>query len=890
MATCRKSCLVPVMLLFSVVALSAASIGENRAYSAAEKSFKDGIWWRAETEFAGFIKEFPDSERRPEAFLLQAQAMFHQTNAAGTLSLLTANLGVAGKFADEYQFWMAEAYYQRGDFAKAAEAYVELRRFAASPRRIEAMVGEAAAHAALTNWTRVVAVLGGPESEFTQSILNQATNPRAVPGLLLLGEAQLELKNYPAVETALAPLAGRQLGGPLDWRAERLRYLARFAQAQWPGALAASSNLLVLATNVPSNRAAVLSESVVLRADALERSGLRAEARAVLEKNLTPGTPANRQEYALLKITELALSEGRLAAANDTLARFLDLSSNSPAAATALLSLGEIHLRQAAGYFSTNAATPSVEATNHLNTALGLFDRLLAAYTNSPLVGHAELNRGWSFWLKGQLSDSAAAFERAAQKLGDGEDLVVARFKLGDALFAQTNFARALPAYQSAVEASARWPQTRAELGADLFHQVLRSSLEVTNVTEATNAMAQIMTLQPRTAVADGSLLQLVQKLADVGQPELAWSEYEKFIALAPDFSRRAEIELLLGRAREQQGDWAAAIVVYERWLTQFSTNALRPQVEYQLAWANSRAGFETNALQQFNDFAARYATNDLERAPQAQWWVADWYFDRSLFPKAEENYKVIFQTWPQSWLARDAILMAGRAALEGARIGDAISYFTILTSEPTPPCPEDLKVRALFHYGAALMAQPAIGTNRLENFDEAIRVFNVIQQSYPTNEMAVLAWVEKARCWMQQGALGFTNAWLAFSQVITSAVANVTARSEAQVGRGQLLEAATQGVSGPERTVLLRQALEDYLDVVYEKNLLYEGEKRDSFWVKTAGVAAGRVLETLGEWEQAEKLYVRLQGLLPPQRASLQRKIEQARERRQAEKNGSGI
>jgi TolA-binding protein len=708
MVMCRQKIFVLAMLLFSVVAMHAASVAETRAYSAAAKSFEDKIWWHAEAQFAEFNQEFPASERRTEAILFQAQAMIHQTNSSAALGLLTANLGAAGKFADEYQFWMAEAYFQLGDFTKAAEAYVEVRRFATSPRRIEALVNEAAAHAAQTNWSRVVAVLGGADSEFTQVVRSEPTNPHVTRGLLLLGKAQLELNNHEAVEAALASLVGKSLGGDLDWRAERLRYLARFAQGQWAGALTASSNLVVLATNVPANRAAVLSESVVLRADALERSGQRAEARVVLEKNLAPGSPAHRQEHALLKITELALAEGRLAAANDTLARFLDLSSNSPAAATALLSLGEIHLRQAAGHFNTNASAPSAEATNHLNTALGLFDRLVATHTNSPLAGRAELNRGWSLWLKGQINDSAVAFERATGKLGDSDDLVVARFKLGDALFAQKDFARALPAYQSALEASARWPRTRAELGEDLLHQILRSSLEVTNIVVATNAMAQIMDLQPHAGAADGSLLQLVQKLGDVGQSELASSEYEKFIALVPDFSRRAEIELLLGQAQEQQGDWAAAIARYERWLTQYSTNLLRPKVEYLLAWANSRAGSETNALQQFAEFAARYPTNSL--APEAQWWVADWYFRQPQFPKAEEKYKANFQTWPKSWLAREAVLRAGCAALEGTRVQDAISYFTNLTSDVN--CPADLRARALFHYGGALMAQPAAGTN----------------------------------------------------------------------------------------------------------------------------------------------------------------------------------
>lgn len=885
MVSWRRTFLALVMLMFSVAALRAASYGENRAYASAEKSFQDGIWMRAEMEFALFLERYPKSERRAEAILFQAQALFHQGNSPAVIKLLTSNVEAAGKFGDEYQFWIAEAYYQQGDFPKSVEAYVELqRRFALSPRRVEALVGEAAAHARLTNWTRVTAMLGNAESEFAGFARSQQTNRHVAHGLLLLADAQLELKNYPAVEAALGPLAGRSLDPALGWRAERLRYFARLAQGSLPEALAASSNLVVLATNVPDDRAAVLSESVALRADVLERSGQRAEARAVLEKNLVPGTPPSRQEHALLKITELALGEGRLAEANDTLVRFLNQSSNSPVAAVALLSLGEIHLRQSVGLLQTNRAAPTPEATNHLEAALGLFDRLVSGYTNSPLLGRAELNRGWGFWLKGQVGESAAAFERAATRLGDSEDQVVARFKLGDALFAQKDYARALPAYQAAAEALARWPRLREPLNADLFQQILRTSLELTNASAATAAMDEILKQQPRGETADRSLLILVQKLSDLGRPELARAEYEKFVALAPDFSRRAEVELVLGRAREQQGDWAAAIAGYEHWLAQFPTNTLRPQVEYQLGWANFRAGFETNAFHQFTNFVAQYPTHEL--SSQVQWWVAGWFYRRD-FPRAEQNYKAIFQTWPQSPLAREARMMAGRAAYFGDRYETAIEHFTSLTSDANTPT--NLWMQAMLGYGSALMSKAAPETNRYANFEEAIRVFGQMQLRDPTHELALLANLEKAKCWVQLGERGSNFAWLAFSQVITSEVAGVTARSEALVGRGQALEAAAQRVSGLERTNLLWQALNDYLDVVHETNLR-EGEQRDPLWVKKAGLVAGPLLEGLGAWIQAEKLYVRLQELLPPLRASFQRRIEQARERRLAEKKETGI
>lgn len=885
MAKLRRTFSILLVLALGAGTMFAAS-GEVRAYSGAAQAFHDQIWWLAESSFGQFIDRFPRSEQRPQAVLYQAIARFHQTNSIGAIDLLRANLERAGALADEYQFWIAEGCFQNADFGSAAAAYGELwRRYAASKRRLEAFVGEAACRSRLVDWTGVVALLARPDGEFARTAPANLTNGFIARGYLLLGEAQLALKNYAGAEQSVAPLRGQQLAADLGWRAERLNYEARFVTGRFPEALITSSNLVSLA----AGQAELLSESRSMQAAVLERLGRPEQASAAYELNLAPGTRGDRQRQALLKLTQLALTQGNIPEATNRLVKFLNLSSNEPAADVALLELGEIHLQvHAAAALTNRSAAAAGRVANDLDIALGLFDRLAATFTNSGLVGKAELDRGWCFWLKpNQLAESANAFERAVQHPLEREDRIVAQFKLGDARFAQTNFAEALKSYQQAAEALSKCPEVEAVLGGQLYFQILQTSQRVTNIASATEAMKQILKLQPGSEVADRSLLLMGQGLADWGDPTNALAQFKEFVAHSPDSPLRPEVELVLGRMREQQNDWPGVIAGYEQWLERFPTNALRPRAEFQLAWANWQALRETNAYSAFTNFVALYPTNEL--APQAQWWVADYFWRQRKYTEAEINYKVLFTTWKDSELADQARLKAGQAALEEVRYDEACNHFTNLTSDVKliERAPQ-LWLQAVFAYGNTLMAWPSSDkTKPLANYEEAIRVFGKIHQQQPSNAVAVLAWGEVAKCWRQMGAAYSSNAIAAFSQVITSSVVNIAARSEAQVGLAGVYADVAQQAAGEEQQNLLRLAVRHLSAIVYRENVNGDAEVSDAFWVKRAGLDAGPLLEKLGDWKAAELLYARLQSLLPSQRATFQPKIEQLRERQKAaEKN----
>src|SRR5208283_2945076 len=92
----------------------AASAREDRAYAAAVSAFQDGMWNRAETEFAQFVQKYPKSDRMAEAVLLQAEAEFKQGKLPETIALLTARKAGAGDLADQYFYWIGEAQFQGG--------------------------------------------------------------------------------------------------------------------------------------------------------------------------------------------------------------------------------------------------------------------------------------------------------------------------------------------------------------------------------------------------------------------------------------------------------------------------------------------------------------------------------------------------------------------------------------------------------------------------------------------------------------------------------------------------------------------------------------------------------------------------------------------------------
>jgi tetratricopeptide (TPR) repeat protein len=868
--------LILLTLRLAATAWGAPPTADQRALAAAEDSFRLGFWERAEKQFATVAEKAPaKSELRAQAWLRAAQAQFKQGRFTNAVELLSKQKLTAGALADEYQFWLAEAQFQNADYAVAAETYSRLaKEFTNSEHFVEAGYDAALSRSKLGDWAAVESLLQQPDGAFQMAAAASPTNEFVVRGILLLGEAQFAQKNFAAAEASVQPLAGQKLSAELDWRRQFLQCRIQQTTDQLPVALAGTTNLLALA-QATGNRE-LQAESALLKGGILERLKKTDEAIAAYETNLTDDFPLERRRQAVLKIVELLLARNKTALAVQRLEKFLGQYGKDKAADTALLTAGELHLRE---YLANPAAN-----TNDWQQARAQFDLIVTNYPRSALLGKALLNRGWCWWVVTNFPESLAAFQQATNA-ALAEDQALARYKWADCQMQLNDYAGALTNYNFVLDKFSPWPVVRDELFEPALYQIVRASLAVGDVAAATNALGKILAWYPGSFLCDRGMLLTGEKLNRIGDAATARKIYTNALARFPKSPLAAELRLAVARTFEREKNWTAALAEYEHWLTDFPDHEAQPQALFSQAWDTGAAGQFTNALNLFTNFVAQFPTNEL--APLAQNWVADYFMQQGDFKSAEANYQLLFQKWPPSLVTYGARLLAGRAAMARLGYAEAKDYFTKLINDKE--CPPDLVAQAFFEYGDATMGMESTDTNKpLANIEEAIRIYSKIPQLYPTNELVAPAWGRVGDCFLQL-AVANTNLYVAatnaYQQALDAAQTSVAVRSQAEFGLGNVLEKMAAQKKGADATALLKQALDHYLNVALTANVR-AAESPDAFWLKKAGLEAARLAEALGQWKQAGDLYDALAEKLPQLKELLAKRKARVLEHLAAEKN----
>jgi len=868
---------------------------ESRAFKAATNAFHDGIYERAEREFAEYAQKFPDSPRLPESILFQAQAALKQQKAKSAVDLLTAAMPKAGGLADQYRYWLAEGQLENGNFQAAAAGFARLiQDQPSSVLLLEASYGEALARFKMKEWRRVADLLQAPGGSFRREVLARPNDELAMRGELLLAEALFEQKDFPAAEGVLQRLAGRDLIPEFNWRRQYLLCRVQIADQRLREALGNTTNLLALAT--ASGQRNLEAESIAVQAGILEQLSEFDAASQVYSNNLAEAMPPRRRREALLKIVQLTLAQDRIGEAAQTLETFLGAHSEDAISDLALLTLGELHFKlflAGADTNRTNSGSAPEPATNHLQLALAQFEQLTKKFTNSPLVGKAQLNKGWCLWADGKMAESQGAFQAAVDKLPFSDDLAVARFKLGDAQFYQQDYTNALANYRALTNDLARLPRSREGLFDQAVYQILRVCLSLKDLGGASSAMRQIVRYYPASVFADPSLLLVGEGFTEMGDSEKARQVFGKFLEMVPGSPLLPEVELAVARSFVQQRQWEPAIAKYEEWLSRFPTNELRSRAEFDHAWVNYQAGRETNALVLFTNFVAQFPTHEL--APRAQNWVADFFFRQGDYPNADKNYQMLFQNtnWPVTRLTYQARMMAGRAAFARQVYKDADKYFTdlinVLTGDTNSP--PDLVAEAWLRLGDTLTQGSRLEAGKPldSRFGEAINAFSKITQQFSTNRWAAQALGRIGDCHLQlasQEPKRYDQAIRAYQEVMDLPQAEVADRSRAEIGVALALEKQANSLPAPENAdLLLKSAFDHYYNIVCGKNLR-DKEQPDQYCLKEAGLAASRLAEERKDWEVAVNIYERLLAYLPSLRPLLEKRIEKAQDQLRLERN----
>jgi tetratricopeptide (TPR) repeat protein len=847
---------------------------ERAALLSARAYFDDHQYNLAESSLSHFLATYTNSPSRPYAILYLALSRLEQSNYDGAIQQLMTNAAPqSGPLAGEYPFWIATARLDKGEYLQAAEGFAGLvRNFTNSDRRLEAAYFQAEAYSKLENWPQVVDLLQKPDSAFRKLAAEAGKNAIVTRGHLLLGEALFEQGKYAGGEKEVDGIDPSGLGAEWQWRRQYLLCRLELAGGRAGQALQNSSNLLDGASG-PRHQAA----SWFLRGEILETLGRTNEALQSYTNNLAANLPPEDQRQALLKTVELKVALNQNQDAVQLLEGYVTLRTNGAALDLARLSLGELHLKifySPALEQKTNDS--AVAVTNYLQQALANFDRVISNFPASTLVAKARLDRGWCYWeetnivgARTNLAGARADFQAAADSLSSSPAQAVARFKLADVEFYQHDYGNAVSNYNRLLHDYANVESvTNGGLFDQALYQIVEASLAVGDQNGAEAALRKILDWYPSSLFGDrGQLLLGESKRYDYA---MARQVFNDLLNRSPNTRLLPEVQYQIARTYEQEGNWAQALREYDRWVSRHATNAplLLPRVEYARALVYGKAGMETNALALFTNFVAAYPTNSL--APWAQNWVADYYFNQGDNQKAERNYELLYQAFPNAGdLPYQARLLAGRAALARQGTLEARQYFSDLVAMTNAPA--NLVAQGWFALSDTIWQQFQDNPTNVTYFNEAIKAISNLTNGVATNAVAIQAYGRLGDYYMQWGDMQweqkhdpkvYTDA-VQMYQIITNfppANVDVATRSQAEVALGRVAE--RQGQTD--------QALAHYCKVLYE----LDPDHFDPFWVEQAGVAAAQIYERQQQWDKAVKVRQRVLQAVPSLRAALQKTI----------------
>ena len=863
---------------------ASAAADEAKSFTSALNTFLGANYAVARQFFADFVKQFPMSERVPEAILYQARAALKQDKPEDCIALLEGQLANSGKVTDEYQWWLGEALFQKGDpKASADRLALMLKNHPNSSHRLEASYGEARARFKLGDWDRVVTLLHTPAGSFRTAAKDRSNDELVIAGDLMLIEALLQLRNYTVAEGVGRSLTGRNFTPDLKWRYEQLRCRMMVEDERLADALKQSTNAVIAAaaTGTP----AASAESLALQAVILTRLNRLEEAAQVYQLNLTPTSPALRQRESLVMLIQLQLVQNNFSVVTQRLEQLMSQSAGGTNSDVALLTYGEVYLREyaLAARANTNGMALSASSTNLLAEAIGRFDHLIRVQPSSPLIGLAHLNRAWCLWASARLPESQDAFRSAAATLPFSEDQAVAQFKLGETQFRLKDYTNALASFGEFTNRFSRLPRVQSTLLDQALIHLVRVSFELHDTKAATDALERLLAWKPQSEFVDPSLLLVGQRLTLLDQPELA----REWLSKVPESSTRKDLaELIVGITYTRERRFTNALEHYTGWLSRFTNSELIPRAQFNLAQATYHAGQSSNAYILFTNFLSIYPTNTL--APLAQYEVGEFHLRQENYTNAEIQFQRLYENtnWPINELTYRAKMQAGRSAFARKGFNNARLLFSqILNDKPAYP---DLVAQAYFAYGDCLMMEALGSTNVYAKYGEASTAFGNMTRQYTTNEVVPKAWGNLGNCYLQlahQEVKYYYDATNAFQRVLSYPNASVSDRSQALVGIGiALLKLAETYSTAKEQQTLSEQAQVNFLRVLYEKNLMVS-EKPDPFWQKKAGFEAAQLAESSQDWDAALGIYDRLKQILPALAPELDRRIARIKSRPNAEK-----
>ena len=858
---------------------------DNRFYLAALRSFDSRQWANAAKWFDRLLTEYPDFERRSKVVLLLGQSLYKQEKIKEAYGVLSNNQHAAGKFADEYVYWMAECRVRQGNYAAADQHFNELlARYPGSGRVLEATVNSAFTASEREDWARVIALLRPANSVFQIRAQKDFDSKILQEGGLLLAKAFLEQKDGKSAELFLGRLP-ENLGTEAGWRRSVLLIDILMFNEKFEEAIAEIIRLRGVLSQAKADSLWQLS-AAKKHSELLEEVGDLDMAAEIYNEFIGEDVQGYVRVYSCLEASRLYMMSGNLDDSAKALKVLKDFSDSNSKLAVSQFLMGEIQL--------------SKNESAKFDGALKSFEEASKFNIPGDLGARIHMRVGECYSRKGEYLKAIEEFHKGMDRAG--EPVLLARVSYLDGL-AKVNSGK----LENAKEAFSGIVKIIDSDGPDLDlikdcanWMWFKSAVGQSDLVEADILLRRAR--ENSSSLFPYFLLGMAQARITAEQLELAEEHLIEFNNLNPNHNLLAAAELEAIRAQISKERWPEAIELYDRWLEKYPDHNMRAKVLLDRAWTLMRSGQKPDAMLAYKNLTLIKA-----KSPEvytAKIWLADQYFNSVTNRLAAEKIyqEVASETNCPPYLRHRSQLMAGRAAMVRQGYDDAKKSFVALINNKDVSGHE--RVQATFALGDLIMFElksspvnsPQAERMQNETIHQSTNTLFGLTQIVQTNRVAARAWGRIGDISLmvaRKRESHYTHARVAYeksrsiSEQQLKSVSGVSGfddiLNQALMGLAYCSDRSTAGRVGEIRRAAVEDALKNVIDV-YEDSYGHPTKKINLYWRGQSGVMAIRFLIELDRYDDALRKCDQLEVLFPNMRLFLKAKKQRLEELRAAE------
>jgi len=790
-------------------------------------ALEDELYDVAGAKLTQYLQKVSTPAERCDGILLLAQALHGQKRYQDMLNLLEQNRNLAdgSSQADAFEFWLAFARFEQGQWAQVVEACRRLdQKYPLSPYcsralRLQAwsLVKQGQTNAAVACFARLAekyeATPEGPANrlDWAETLINAGQigaarevlermpviNPETRTGqehLSMLGRIYLNDRAWDKARTAYTPLATLR-NVPDEYRAMALFALAEIAVAQ---------------TN--------LVEALSLLDQGIEQ----------LSDPALKGMCNLRKGKLLLKMDKpeegIALLHGFVAAQ----------STNALAQ--------EVQLELAQTLLDNGLP----------DKALLDFQNYLETFADPAGAARAQHGKGLALFNLGRYNEAAAAFEKAGEGAQSPLDKARYRLQVGNAHFAAGQYKLAIESY---ARIQTQWPET--PLADQAEFQIAECWSRMGEPARAETLFWDLVDKDPYGELTPAALLRIADLELLQGRADTARSLYTD-ISRAYPAPTRARALHGLGLIEYRADRFGAALNYFEQAHSACPTGDVADRALYLCAWCRFRSGQDEQAVTAFRNFVQRYPNSAW--APDALFWVSEYEYNHGRYGPAETGFLTAARRYPQGTIADAALFWAGRAALMQNEFRRANNHFALLIKEYPI---SSKRPEARFYQAVALC--------ELGKFAAAILIFDDLIKQFPDHELNETAWFRKGDCQFTLGTEDpkrYDEALSSYQTILDRPAVTPKARMQAEYKIGRCLEKAGR----------VPDAFERYMNVVYLYYKTSDHRPDDTVWFTRAAFQAAALKEAETSWRKAAAIYQRIVDADVPSSAEALARINRLR------------